>query len=257
MGYLLETCADSVQSAIEAEKGGADRIELCANLVIGGTSPGESLFRQVREHTGLKIRTLLRPRFGDFCYDQYEFRTLCDEVRLFQRLGADGVVIGILRPDGTLNMEQMRALREEAGDMGVTLHRAFDVCRDADEAMEQCIELGIDTILTSGQKSSAWEGRDQIAELVKKSAGRIEILAGAGISAETIEKLIPYTKACAYHMSGKIVTDSRMKFRREGVPMGIPGFGEFEIWQTSADKVREASEVLKRAQRGELSESWK
>ena len=130
MNYILETCADSVQSAIEAERGGANRIELCSNLVIGGTSPSESLFRQVREHTGLKVRTLLRPRFGDFCYDRYEFQMILDEVRMFRRLGADGVVIGILNPDGTLNMEQMKILTEEAGDMGITLHRAFDVCRD-------------------------------------------------------------------------------------------------------------------------------
>ena len=107
---------------------------------------------------------------------------------------------------------------EEAGDMGITLHRAFDVCRDPYEAMEQCISLGIDTILTSGQKSSAWEGRDLIKDLVKKSAGRIEILAGAGINPESIAKLAPYTNAKAYHMSGKVVIDSRMEFRREGVP---------------------------------------
>ena len=144
-----------------------------------------------------------------------------------------------------MNLEQMRALCEEAGDMGITLHRAFDVCRDPYETMEQCVELGIDTILTSGQKSSAWEGRDLIAELVEKSAGRIEILAGAGINAETIEKLIPYTKASAYHMSGKIVKDSRMEFRKEGVPMGIPGFSEFEIWQTDAENIRQAVETLK------------
>ena len=115
MNYILETCADSVQSAIEAKKGGANRIELCSNLVIGGTSPGESLFRQVKEQTGLNVRVLLRPRFGDFCYDNYEFRMILDEVRMFRKLGADGIVIGILNPDGTLNMEQMKALVEEAG----------------------------------------------------------------------------------------------------------------------------------------------
>ena len=244
MNYILETCADSVQSAIEAKKGGANRIELCSNLVIGGTSPGESLFRQVKEQTGLNVRVLLSPRFGDFCYDNYEFRMILDEVRMFRKLGADGIVIGILNSDGTLNMEQMKALVEEAGDMGITLHRAFDVCRDPYEAMEQCISLGSDTILTSGQKSSAWEGRELIKDLVKKSAGRIEILAGAGINPESIAKLAPYTNAKAYHMSGKVVIDSRMEFRREGVPMGIPGFSEFEIWQTSAENVRKAVQVL-------------
>ena len=110
--------------------------------------------------------------------------------------------------------------------------------------MEQCIDLGIDTILTSGQKSSAWGGRDLLADLVKKSEGRIEILAGAGINPESIAKLAPYTKGKAYHMSGKVVIDSRMEFRREGVPMGIPGFSEFEIWQTSAENIRKAAQVL-------------
>ncbi len=244
MKYILETCVDSVQSAIEAQKGGADRVELCSNLVIGGTSPGRSLFTQVREYTDLKIRALLRPRFGDFCYDKYEFAAIRDEVEMFRELGADGVVIGILNPDGTLNMEQLKELKDCAGSMDVALHRAFDVCADPYEALEQAISLGMNTILTSGQRSSAWEGRDMIAELVKKSAGRIEILAGAGISPETIAKLAPYTGASAYHMSGKIVVDSRMEFRREGVPMGIPGFSEFEIWQTSCENIRRAVQVL-------------
>ena len=151
MSYILEVCADSVQSAVSAWEGGADRIELCSGLVIGGLSPSPALFKQVRRYTDLKIRTLLRPRFGDFCYDDYEFQTLKEEVEMFRDLGADGVVIGILNPDGTLNMEQMSELTDAAGDVGVTLHRAFDVCRDPYEALEQCVTLGIDTILTSGQ----------------------------------------------------------------------------------------------------------
>lgn len=248
MSYILEVCADSVQSAVEAQKGGAGRIELCSGLVIGGLSPSPALFKEVRRNTDLKIRTLLRPRFGDFCYDEYEFRMLKEEVETFRDLGADGVVIGILNPDGSLNTGQMSELVKAAGDMGITLHRAFDVCRDPYEAMEQCIELGIDTILTSGQKSSAWEGRELIADLVKKASGRIEILAGAGIGPEVIDKLLPLTGTKAFHMSGKKVMDSRMEFRREGVPMGIPGFSEFEIWQTDAEQVRKAVEVLDKSE---------
>ena len=112
----------------------------------------------MKEETGMNVRVLLRPRFGDFCYDQYEFRTILDEVKMFGRLGADGVVIGILNPDGTLNMEQMKILVEEAGDMGITLHRAFDVCRDPYEAMEQCVSLGIDTILQADRKALPGRG---------------------------------------------------------------------------------------------------
>lgn len=249
MSGILEVCADSVQSAIAAQEGGADRIELCSALVIGGLSPSAAMFRQVKEHTDLKIRALLRPRFGDFCYDEYEFRTLKEEVEQFRELGADGVVIGILKPDGALNMEQMEELVEAAGGMGITMHRAFDVCRDPYEALEQCVSLGIDTILTSGQKSSAWEGRELLSELVRRADGRIDILAGAGIGPDVIRKLAEYTGVSSFHMSGKRVLESRMEFRREGVPMGIPGFSEFEIWQTDTEQVKRAAAELSQMDR--------
>ena len=246
MSYLLEVCADSVQSAIAAQEGGADRIELCSGLVIGWLSPSPALFREVKRNTDIKVRVLLRPRFGDFCYDGYEFRVLRDEVEMFRDLGADGVVIGILKPDGTLNMEQMEELVQAAGGIGVTMHRAFDVCRDPIEALEQCVSLGIDTILTSGQKSSAWEGRELLRQLADRAGGRLDILAGAGIGPDVIGKLAEYTGVRSFHMSGKKVVDSRMGFRREGVPMGIPGFSEFEIWQTDVEKVREAKNNMKK-----------
>lgn len=246
MSYILEACVDGVQSAIEAEKGGADRVELCSNLMLGGTTPGKALFRQIREHTDLKVRVLLRPRFGDFCYDEYEYAVMREETAMYHELGADGIVTGILRSDGTLHTEQMEELIRLADGTAVALHRAFDMCRDPFETLEEAVKLGICTILTSGQKNSAWEGRDLIRELVRRSGGRIEILAGAGISAEMIEKLCPYTGAAAYHMSGKVIKDSQMEFRKEGVSMGFPGFSEYEIWQTDAENIRKAAEVLKR-----------
>lgn len=246
MGYILEVCADSVASVVEAQKGGASRIELCSNLIIGGTTPGKAFFEQVRRHSDLPVRILLRPRFGDFCYDDYEFKTMLEDVQMFRELGADGIVMGVLNPDGTLNLEQMAALKEAAGSLDTTLHRAFDVCLNPYEALEQVIKLGFNTILTSGQESSAWKGRNLLAKLHEQSNGRIEILAGAGIQAEAIEKLLPETHITSYHMSGKIVTDSRMTFRREGVPMGIEGFSEFDIWQTSKEEIQKAAEVLKK-----------
>lgn len=245
MKCTLEVCVDSVQSALEAQKAKADRIELCSNLIIGGTSPEKALFQQVRYYTDLKIRVLLRPRFGDFCYDKYEFTQMKEEAEMYRELGADAIVTGILCPDGTLNVEQMQGLIKAADGLEFTLHRAFDMCRDAFMALEQAVELGIGTILTSGQKNSAWEGRKLLKELAEKSAGRVEILAGAGITPDVIGKLVSYTKITAYHMSGKVVKDSAMEFRRTGVNMGIPGFSEYEIWQTDAEKIREAAEVLK------------
>ena len=194
MSYLLEVCADSVRSAVEAQAGGADRIELCSGLVIGGLSPSVAMFEQVKKNVDIPVRVLLRPRFGDFCYDGYEFETLKEEVCLFREAGADGVVIGILKPDGRLDTDRMKELVEcaksesKSGNRpcAVTFHRAFDVCRSPYEALRQCIELGIDTILTSGQKDSAWNGRELLKELVREAAGEIEILAGAGISPEVI-----------------------------------------------------------------------
>ena len=131
-----------------------------------------------------------------------------------------------------------------SGTADVALHRAFDVCSDPYETLEGAVDLGIRTILTSGQKNSAWEGRELLRELVRRSDGRIEILVGAGVSPETIEKLVPFTGAQAYHMSGKVTLESRMQFRRDGVSMGFPGFSEYEIWQTDADNIRRAVDVL-------------
>ena len=154
MGYTLECCVDSVESAIAAKKGGADRIELCSALVIGGLSPSQALYWKIREQVDLPIRVLLRPRFGDFCYTDFEHEIIKEEIRSFRKLGADGIVIGTMKPDGTLNMEQMKELIEEAKGMSVTLHRAFDMCKNPFMALEEARKLGINTILTSGQKNT-------------------------------------------------------------------------------------------------------
>lgn len=246
---VLEVCVDSVESAILAEKGGADRLELCSNLVLGGVTPGQHLYKLVREYTKIPVRVLLRPRYGDYCYNAYEFAQLKEEVAMYRELGADGVVIGLLRPDGSLNVEELRELVETAGEMDTALHRAFDVCRDPFETMEEAISLGMNTILTSGQGANAWEGRELLRQLVEKSAGRIEILAGAGIHAETIAKLLSYAGGTSYHMSGKMLIDSAMTFRHPGVSLDTPGGDDYVIWQTSEEKIREAVKVL-RAGRG-------
>ena len=192
--YILEACVDSVESALAAAEGGATRLELCSNLIIGGTTPSPWLFKEIRKHTDIRIHALIRPRFGDFCYTDSEFAIIKQAVADFRELGAEGVVIGVLKPDGTLNMEQMKELMDAAGDMSVTLHRAFDVCVDPYETMEQAIELGIDTILTSGQKNVCTEGADLLRDLVEKSKGRITIQIGSGVSAEVIQKMYPLTK---------------------------------------------------------------
>jgi copper homeostasis protein len=245
--YILECCVDSVQSAINAAKGGASRLELCSNLIIGGTTPDVALVKEIRKYTDIRFHALIRPRFGDFCYTVHEMEIMKSQIRALKEAGVEGVVIGILDEDGNLDVKKMQELLQEAGDLNVTLHRAFDMCRDPYEALEQAINLGINTILTSGQKQSAWEGRELLADLIEKAGGRIDIMAGAGIGAEVIEKLIPITKGTSYHMSGKITLDSPMKYRKAGVSMGLPSLSEYEIWQTSEAAVRAAVEVLEGA----------
>lgn len=242
--YILECCVDSVESAIEAKKGGADRIELCSALVIGGLSPSKALFEKIKSEAGIRTHVLLRPRFGDFCYTDYEHEIIKSEIRMFKEAGADAVVIGSLKPDGSLNMEQMRELVTEAEGMSITLHRAFDMCKDPLQTLEQVKELGIDTILTSGQKNNCVDGADLLAELVKRAEGKVDILIGGGVDASVIEGLYEKTGSKCYHMSGKVTLDSEMEYRKEDVSMGVASMSEYQIWRTSAERVRAARQVL-------------
>lgn len=242
--YILECCVDSVESAINAKSGGASRIELCSNLIIGGTTPDIALVGEIRKHTDIRIHALIRPRFGDFCYSKYEMEIMKSQIRALKEAGVEGVVIGVLDENGNLDISKMQELLQEASGLSVTLHRAFDMCRDPFQALDEAIQLGINTILTSGQKQSAWEGRELLKELIEKADGRIDIMAGAGIGASVIQKLIPVTGGTSYHMSGKVTLDSQMKYRKADVSMGLPSLSEYEIWQTSEEAVRAAVNVL-------------
>lgn len=244
--YILECCVDSVESALAAAAGGADRLELCAALVIGGTSPGIALFEQIKENCSLPVRVLLRPRFGDFLYTEHEFQIIKREVELFAQAGADGIVIGCLKADGSLHMERMRELVSAAGDLGITLHRAFDVCADPVQTYEQAQELGIDTILTSGQEKDCLTGLPllkRLSELQKRTGGP-QIMAGAGVTPEVIRKFRMQTDIKAYHLSAKKLVDSGMRYRREGVSMGIAAMSEYQIFRTDQEIVEQAKLAL-------------
>lgn len=270
--YILEVCVDSVESARAAKAGGATRLELCANLIIGGTTPGYALFEQVKQETGLPIRVLIRPRFGDFLYTEYEYQQMCADIRYFADAGTDGVVIGSLNEDGSLNEAQMRGMIESTtGKCGITLHRAFDVCADPIACYERAAELGIDTILSSGQKADALTGSELLRKLVEmsgeKSSGSIStfgdaatkrqadtdcsltggptILVGAGVKADNIAKIAGMTGAHAFHMSGKKILSSGMCYRNEHVHMGLDGISEFEIYRTDEEEIRRAVEILR------------
>lgn len=241
---VLEVCADSPESALAAVRGGADRLELCSNLVIGGTTPGPALYREIRRTCDIRIHALIRPRFGDFCYTDAEFRMILDEVSMYRSLGAEGVVIGVLKPDGDLDLERMKLLMAAAEGMSVTLHRAFDVCRDPFRTLREARELGIQTILTSGQANTCLEGSRLLGELVKEAGDGIEILVGSGVNPEAIRILRAKTGARAFHMSGKVTLDSSMEYRKTGVSMGLPSLSEYEIWRTDEENIRRARKEL-------------
>lgn len=241
---LLESCVDSVESAVNASKGGADRLELCSGLVIGGITPPPSVYTEITKYCDTPVNVLIRPRFGDFCYSTYEADVIAEDIRTFRQLGVNGVVIGALTPDGELDMKLMERFMKEADGLSVTLHRAFDMCRDPFQTLEAAKKLGMHTILTSGQEDSCSAGKELLRRLVEEAGEQIDILIGGGVSAAVIRELQPYTKATSFHMSGKINQNSAMKYRKENVHMGIPGLSEYEIYQTSAEKIREAKAVL-------------
>lgn len=243
--YVLEVCVDSVESAVAAAKGGATRLELCANLIIGGTTPSVALFDAVREVVDIPVNVLIRPRFGDFLYTDAEYDIMCREIAMFAARGANAVVIGALMSDGRLDREKMEGMIRAAKGCCVTMHRAFDVCCDPFATLEEAIALGVDTILTSGQKANAWAGRDMIGVLLQKAAGRVDILVGGGVSAGVIADFRrEYPAAKAFHLSGKTVLDSGMIYRNDEVSMGLPGISEFQVWRTQENVIRKAADVL-------------
>lgn len=242
---------DSVESAVAAYRGGADRLELCGSLVIGGTTPELSLYRMVRKHTDLPVRVLIRPRGGDFCYSDEEFEVLLDAVKLFREEGADAVVVGCLTPEGDVDLEKMKMICEQAGDLDMTFHRAFDMARDPEKALLDMKKLGkISTVLTSGQAPDAMSGRDLLRKLIALAGENLVIMPGSGISAKNIGTLARELRASVFHMSGKTALDSRMVYRNPNVAMGTDDSSEYLIWRTDESEVRAAREILDRADSG-------
>ena len=243
MAKLLEICVDSLASLRAAVRGGADRIELCSALTVGGLTPYEALLRQLREESSIPVRCLMRPRGGDFLYEKEEIEMLRRQMLQLKAAGADGFVIGCLTADGDLDEEAMKPLIDACGGSGITLHRCIDVSRDPIETWQKAGELGIDTVLTSGAAGSCVKGMDLIGQMLREDGP--QVLIGAGVNAKVIAAFREaYPEATAFHMSGKRDIPSAMVFRREGVPMGIPGFDEWHLQQTDEEAVRLAKEVL-------------
>ncbi len=243
MARILEICVDSLASARAAIRGGADRLELCSALLAGGLTPYALLLRQIREESGIPIRCLMRPRPGDFLYTAEELELLRRQILQLKAAGADGFVIGCLTAAGELDREAMLPLIDACGGSGITLHRAMDVSRDLEETYETAGELGIDTVLTSGGAGSCVRGMETIGRLLARKGP--QVLIGAGVNAGVIRQFRrEFPQAEAFHMSGKTELESAMVFRRQGVPMGLPGLDEWHIQQTDMSAVAAARAAL-------------
>ncbi|HVV98618.1 MAG TPA: copper homeostasis protein CutC [Rhodanobacteraceae bacterium] len=236
-GPLLEIAANSLASALAAQEGGADRIELCASLGEGGLTPSYATIALVRERLAIPVYVLIRPRAGDFLYHDFEIETMCHDIEACARLGCDGVVIGALDADGNVAIDKCRTLIAATGSLGVTFHRAFDLTRDANAALEDIIVLGCKRVLTSGQASSASEGVAAIRTLIAQANGRIAIMPGAGINSANIAAIRGATGADEFHASAKRTRTSAMHWRPNRL-IDMQG-GELrsdcdEIWQMRA-----------------------
>lgn len=247
MKRILEVCVDSLASARAAIQGGADRLELCSALAVGGLTPYAALLRQIRAESTIPVRCLMRPRAGDFLYTDEEVELLCTQIPVLRQAGADGFVIGCLTPDGRLDTAATGRLVRAAAGCGLTLHRAIDVSRDPLETYRAAADLGIDTVLTSGAAACCRDGQQVLAELLaaRDCIDGPEVLIGAGVNAAVITQLrgaLPGARA--FHMSGKTERESGMQFRREGVPMGLPGLDEWHIQQTDPGTVAAARRAL-------------
>jgi len=207
----IEICANSVQSAINAANGGADRIELCQNLNEGGTTPSYAAIKYCAEKLSLKTMVLIRPRPGDFCYNEAEYEAIKDDVLTCRKLGVHGVVIGFLDKNLDIDTKRTADIVKLARPMEVTFHRAFDRCRDWRIALEQIIECGCDRILTSGQRKTAPEGADNLREIQKQANGRIKILAGSGVNSQNAADLIRMTDVSEVHSSCKHTIENPQK----------------------------------------------
>jgi len=247
MSYILEASVDSLASARAAIAGGADRLELCSALAVGGLSPYAALLQQIRGESDIPIRCLIRSRAGDFLYTKEEILMMAAQIEQVRKNGADGFVIGCLNADGDLDACAMEPLLKAAEGAGLTLHRCIDVSRDPCKTYLDAHALGFDTVLTSGAAGSCLQGMETIEQLLQLRDAHQgpEVLIGAGVNAKVITAFREaYPQAQAFHMSGKTEIESGMFFRREGVPMGLPGLDEWHIQQTSEEHVRAARAAL-------------
>ena len=249
----LEICIDSVEAAVASEIGGAQRVELCSALIEGGLTPSTGMIRAVRSRIGIGLFAMIRPRGGDFIYSDEELAAMRDDIASARQCGADGVVFGLLTPNGEVDVERTRELVELARPMQVTFHRAFDMAQDMETALEDIVRTGADRVLTSGGEPAAAQGSDLIARLVRKFGSRIGVMVCGGIRSENVQEIIHATGAGQFHSALRTAVPSPAIHRKAGLYMGEPGIDEFARYTVLAPDVRSLREAIDAVSRNTVS----
>lgn len=251
MSILIEACVDSIDSAIEAELGGADRVELCGELLQGGVTPSAGLISAVCDRIDIPVFALIRPRTGDFLYNDDDLDVMLRDMECIRSMNVEGVVIGALTRDGDIDIGTLYTLIAAAGDMNVTFHRAFDFVRDQRVALEALIELGVDRVLTSGGAASALEGVEMLAELVEQGGNEIGILAGGSINASNVAELVRASGVNEVHVRAASSVKSEMTYQPPHISLArTTPPGDYERIGTRADEMRRVVDALHAAVKG-------
>jgi len=246
MDYRLEICVDTVESAIEAQYAGADRVEFCDNLIEGGTTPSYGSVVSARNNLNIGLHVIIRPRGGDFLYSDLEYDIMRRDIEICGESGVDGIVTGILLPGGNIDVDRTAKLFEFAYPMSTTFHRAFDMCNDPVQGLEDVISAGAARLLTSGMKNKAQDGIELIRQLVIQSDNRLLIMPGGGIDETNAALILTATKAREIHLTGRRIIESEMIFRRQGINMGgVPGVAEFSRKVADPERIKKIAEILK------------
>ena len=246
MEFKLEICADSVESAINAQSAGADRVEFCDNLIEGGTTPAYGSIISARNNLTIRLHVIIRPRGGDFLYSDLEFDIMRRDIEICGENGVDGIVTGMLLPGGNIDVDRTARLFEFAYPMATTFHRAFDMCGDPVQGLEDVIATGASRLLTSGLRNKAQDGIELIRQLVIQAGDRIIIMPGGGIDETNAAMIITATKAREIHLTGRKVIESEMIFRRQGINMGgIKGVPEFSRKVADPERIKKIIEAIK------------
>ncbi len=241
---VIEVCATSLMSAIAAEKGGAKRIELCDNISEGGTTPSSGLIKLAKENLNLDVCVLIRPRGGDFLYNDYEFDLMKNDIQIAKDFGADGVVTGILDMNGEVDIKRMQELINIARPMQFVFHRAFDMCADPIFSLNQLIELNIDRLLTSGQQNKAIDGAGLIKTLIDQAEGKIDIMPGSGINTQNFIDLKNATGAKSFHLTGRSLVKGNMFFKQDKVLLNdFNHNSDYEWLETNSNIIKQIVEL--------------